>query len=214
MLNPVVDERWRWSSWSLLWLICASFTLAGSAADAGSVLYRYTDDRGVLHVSNVPIDRRYAAVSLRPEATGYSKRAKPRSGVPAHRGYDSLILREAKLNRLDPALIKAVIAAESNFVPGAVSHAGAEGLMQLMPRTARGMGVDNSFKPAENVRGGSRYLREMLDRYGDLRRALAAYNAGPKAVDRYQGIPPYPETEAYVERVLAYYRGYRGDFHR
>ena len=196
-------------------LICLALSLwllGEAACIAGTGVYRFTDSRGVVHFSNVPIDNRFEAIDLRPKATGYSKRAKEK--VPDHRGYDRLIRHQAKLHRLDPALVKAVIAAESNFSPFAVSHAGAEGLMQLMPKTARGMGVKDSFKPVENVGGGSRYLREMLDRYGDLRRALAAYNAGPKAVDRHRGIPPYPETEAYVARVLAYYRGYRGDFHR
>jgi soluble lytic murein transglycosylase len=198
--------------WFGAYLICASLALASFEARAGSAVYRFTDDRGVVHFSNVPMDRRFEAVNLRPKATGFSKRTK--SEAPVHRGYDDLILRQARVNRLDPGLVKAVIAAESNFSPDAISRAGAEGLMQLMPETARQLGVDNSFEPVENVSGGSRYLREMLDRFGDLRRALAAYNAGPEVVDRYDGIPPYPETEAYVERVLAYYRGYRGDFHR
>lgn len=179
---------------------------------ANSAVYRFTDDRGVVHFSNVPNDSRYRAVELRPRATAYSRR--PRAQVPINHGYDSLILRQAQAHRLDPALVKAVIAAESNFSPLAISRAGAQGLMQLMPQTADGLGVENPLHAAENVSGGARYLREMLDRYGDLSRALAAYNAGPKAVDRYRGIPPYPETKAYVRRVLAYYRGYRGDFHR
>lgn len=179
---------------------------------ANSTVYRFTDDRGVVHFSNVPNDSRYRSVELRPRATAYSRR--PRVQIPINHGYDWLILRQAQVHRLDPALVKAVIAAESNFSPLAISRAGAQGLMQLMPQTADGLGVENPLHAAENVSGGTRYLREMLDRYGDLSRALAAYNAGPKAVDRYRGIPPYPETKAYVRRVLAYYRGYRGDFHR
>jgi soluble lytic murein transglycosylase-like protein len=108
--------------------------------------------------------------------------------------------------------VKAVIAAESNFDPEAISHRGAQGLMQLMPATAAALGVADPLQPTQNVQAGARYLRLMLDRYGDLERALAAYNAGPSAVDRYGGIPPYPETRDYVQRVLAYYRHYHGDF--
>ena len=115
---------------------------------------------------------------------------------------------------MQPALVKAVIAAESNFDPGAVSRKGARGLMQLMPDTAEALGIDDPLQPTDNVRGGTRYLRSMLDRYGDLSRALAAYNAGPSAVDRYGGVPPYPETQDYVNRVLTYYRAYHGDFGR
>jgi soluble lytic murein transglycosylase len=186
--------------------------LAPVQASANSAVYRFVDARGVVHFSNAPADRRYELVHRRPRHSRNARR--PRPNVPIHYGYDSLIMREAKANNLEPALVKAVIAAESNFSPSAVSHAGAQGLMQLMPQTAAGLGVEDPFHARENVSGGSRYLREMLDRYGDLKRALAAYNAGPKAVDRYRGIPPYPETKAYVKRVLAYYRGYRGDFHR
>jgi soluble lytic murein transglycosylase-like protein len=86
--------------------------------------------------------------------------------------------------------------------------------MQLMPTTAEHLGVADPLEPGQNVRGGAAYLRSMIDRYGDLTRALAAYNAGPEAVDRYGGIPPYRETRDYVERVLTYYRHYHGDFAR
>jgi soluble lytic murein transglycosylase-like protein len=129
-------------------------------------------------------------------------------------GYDGLILLTALEHDVPPALVKAVIAAESLFDTDAVSRKGAQGLMQLMPTTALKLGVADPFSADQNVRGGVRYLREMLDRYGDMRRALAAYNAGPKAVDRYHGIPPYPETRAYVQRVMTYYRDYNGDFGR
>jgi soluble lytic murein transglycosylase len=134
--------------------------------------------------------------------------------APKHSGYDGLIGLTAREQRVQPALVKAVIAAESSFDPAAVSRKGAQGLMQLMPGTARELGVDDPLEPTDNVRGGARYLRNMLDRYGDLSRAIAAYNAGPTAVDRYGGIPPYPETQDYVNRVLTYYRAYHGDFGR
>ena len=107
-----------------------------------------------------------------------------------------------------------MVAAESGFDRLAVSRAGAQGLMQLMPETAQHLGVEDPFAPEQNLRGGGRYLRSLIDRYGDLTRALAAYNAGPEAVDHYGGLPPYRETRAYVERVLTYYRSYHGDFAR
>lgn len=126
----------------------------------------------------------------------------------------AMIRRIARKYQVDPHLVKAVVAVESNFDILAVSEKGAQGLMQLMPETAREMGVRSPFKPSENIHGGVRYLRSLLDRYSELSVALAAYNAGPAAVDRYDGIPPYPETQAYVERVLRFYREYSDESRR
>lgn len=106
---------------------------------------------------------------------------------------------------IDEELIYSVIEAESGFDPGAVSHKGARGLMQLMPGTADKLGVDPD-DPVQNVQGGTKYLGEMIDRYGDLEKALAAYNAGPRAVDEHGGIPPFSETQNYVKQVLQNYR--------
>ncbi len=125
--------------------------------------------------------------------------------------FDRLIENAAQRYRLDPALVKAVIQAESNFNPRAVSSAGASGLMQLMPGTAASLGVKDSFDPDQNVDGGARLLRNLLDRYDqNVSLALAAYNAGPGAVDKYGGLPPYGETQRYVPRILGLYRAYRG----
>jgi len=186
--------------------------LAPVAASAGTGIYRYMDADGVVHFSDVPYDARYRAVEVRPR--GLTLSAPSRSQAPVHHSFDALIALAARAHGVDPALVKAVIAAESNFETEAVSRVGAQGLMQLMPATAAELGVRSPMKPVENVSGGVRYLKAMLDRYGDVERALAAYNAGPTAVDRHGGIPPYRETQAYVKRVLNYYRGYQGQFPR
>lgn len=122
---------------------------------------------------------------------------------------DAIIAAAASRHGVDAALVKAVIHVESNFVATAVSPKGAQGLMQLMPATARRVGVIRAFDPAMNVEGGVKLLRLLLDRYGgDVTKTLAAYNAGEGAVARYGGVPPYPETRAYVQRVLGYRERY------
>ncbi len=177
-------------------------------AAAGGPIYRYVDERGVVHLTDAPTDSRFEPV---PQPEPLEREAvRPRSG----RRYDPFVGLVARREGLPPALLKAVIAAESNFDPVAVSSKGAMGLMQLMPETADALGVSNPFLVIENVAAGAHYLAELLRRYGDWRLALAAYNAGPKAVDRYQGIPPYPETREYVKRVLAYHQRYDADFER
>ena len=126
--------------------------------------------------------------------------------------YDDYIHAASKKHNLDPELVKAVIKQESNFNRRDVSCKGAQGLMQLMPETSRGLGVADAFDPYENIHGGTRYLRLMLENFnGDLSKALAAYNAGPEAVRKYGRIPPYRETQDYVRKVLRYYNLYRGN---
>jgi len=193
---------------ALCLLAGAALLLLTAPDPASAQIFTFTDENGVVHFTNRPKDRRYQPIKINTEP--------PRKGrkAPEHWRYDGLIGTTAARLEVQPALVKAVIAAESNFDPAAVSHKGAQGLMQLMPATAAAMGVDDPLYPPDNVMGGTRYLRGMIDRYGDLERALAAYNAGPGAVDRYGGIPPYAETQAYVRRVLTYYRSYDGDFRR
>ena len=133
------------------------------------------------------------------------------SGLGEPSPYDAMIVEAAQANNVPPALVKAVVRAESGFDPNAVSRAGAQGLMQLMPTTAAGLGVTDSFDPKQNLMGGAKFLRGLLDRFnGDVSKALAGYNAGPGAVEKYGGIPPYAETQAYVPKVLGFVEEYGG----
>lgn len=116
--------------------------------------------------------------------------------------YDPIIKQTSEKYRLHPELLKSVIKVESNGDPKAISKAGAKGLMQLADTTASDMGVKNVFNPDQNIEGGARYLRHLIDRFKDIKKALAAYNSGPETVKKYDGIPPYPETVKYVETVL------------
>jgi len=122
--------------------------------------------------------------------------------------YAAEISAAAARNGVDPNILTGLIRAESNFDPNAGSPAGAQGLTQLMPATAAGLGVANPLDPVQSIEGGARYLRQQLDRFGgDVTKALAAYNAGPGAVERFGGVPPYEETQNYVRRVLGYAQG-------
>lgn len=195
----------RWSSgWG--WLPAAALLCGVAPASGADTLYRFIDQDGVVHFSNVPSDPRY--VPVRRLGKRSSSGWKPRNIT----AYDDLISDAATSHGVPAALVKAVIAAESNFDPRARSPKGAQGLMQLMPQTARHLRVQDAYDVEQNVDGGTRYLARMVARYGDWSRALAAYNAGPEAVDRYRGIPPYRETREYVRRVLSYYRRYDAEF--
>jgi soluble lytic murein transglycosylase-like protein len=124
--------------------------------------------------------------------------------------YDAMIADSAQRNGIDPALLKGLIRQESNFNPDAGSSAGARGLTQLMPATAASLGVSDTSDPAQSIDAGAKYLRQQLDRFGgDQAKALAAYNAGPGAVQRFGGVPPYAETQSYVQKVLGYAQQYR-----
>lgn len=225
-----------------VWLAVAlPMLLAASARGVrAEEMYRYVDARGVVHLTNVPVDTRFQKYAIgsaggtgkgvlilarressRIHIPGMSQKVamhlgtqRPGGRMRSPNAFDQLISRVAARHGLPAAMVKAVVKAESNFQPYARSNKGAQGLMQLMPATAQDMGVDDPFEAEDNVQGGSRYLRAMYERFGDWEHALAAYNAGPGAVERFGGIPPYAETRQYVERVLHYYRRYDGDFSR
>jgi len=168
-------------------------------ANAGAENYRLIDGAGVVHLTNAPTDPRYRGL---PVVSGTSS-GWLRMTETSHHQFASDIREISSRHGVDPQLVESVIRAESAFNPTAVSRTGARGLMQLMPRTAVALGVRDSFNPRENIEGGVRHLRYLLDRYpGNVPFAVAAYNAGEGAVDAHRGIPPYAETQQYVQRVL------------
>lgn len=213
---------------SLLVLLGISVTLPESVyAD----LYAYVDAKGVCHYTNVPGDNRYKLISdlsgtirshrsqirtrpLEKKHTLRSKRYFAGTSNFARTGkignFDHHITKIANRHRVDPCLVKAVIKTESNFNPYAISSQGAQGLMQLMPGTASDLMVADPFDPVQNIDGGTRYLKNMLNSYsGDVVRSLAAYNAGPGNVPANGSLPAIPETQNYIRKVLKHYKQYR-----
>lgn len=185
------------------WLIAVLF-YAFLPASVFAAMYSFVDNAGVVHFSNVPSDSRYVRLK------GFKPKSKKSSRVINPKKYESYIKRVADQYGVDPSLVKAVIKAESNFDSHAVSPRGAKGLMQLMPGTARDMQVANPFDPRQNIRGGTKYLRKMLDVFNDdLQLALAAYNAGPEKVKQTGRVPQFPETVKYVKRVLRNFKRYQ-----
>ena len=184
-------------------LLCA---LLAPVAPARATLYSFVDENGVTHYTNMPSDPRFRKVpGSSPPAPGRARSA----GKTAER-YDAEISQCADDNGVDSALVKAVIKAKSNYNHSAISRAGAQGLMQLMPATSKLRNVDNPFNPQQNIDGGVRHLKYLLSTFGDTKLALAAYNAGENAVRKYGGVPPYPETKNYVTAVLSHYERYSG----
>lgn len=187
----------------LIRTLAAWVLLAGFAAPANAQrIYSWHDENGNLVLSNM---RRPQGASVRSFSIGGDSGIKTTSrAVPARIAlYDDLITHHAQLNGLRTDLVRAVVQVESGFNPNARSPKGAKGLMQLMPATAKQFGVTNPYNPVENVRAGTAYLRQLLDRYDNNEElALAAYNAGPGAVDKYgESVPPYRETQNYVSKI-------------
>lgn len=188
----------RW--WGIALFVVLMSTIIISTVHAE--IYVYIDGEGVMHFTNTPTSSNYKLYM-------HETPQRPRT-LQNIKSYDDVIEMAAKEYSLAFSLLKAVIHVESRFNPRAISKKGAMGLMQIMPENLGPLQISNPFDPWENVMGGARYLRAMLDRFdGQLPMALAAYNAGPTAVEKYQDIPPYPETQNYVDKVIRLFHIYR-----
>lgn len=196
----------------LLVAVLLSASFCGYAyADKGKIfVFREAD--GSIRFTNRQPPKGVNAEVFTAKGKGFSYYTSPRGrGKIFPNLYNAIIQSAARLHGIDAGLIKAVIHVESAFNPRAISPKGARGLMQLMPGTAKDLGVVNSFNPHHNIYGGARYLAQLLKRHeGNVQYALAAYNAGPEAVSKYRGIPPYSETINYVRRVMAMKKRYAG----
>ena len=192
--------------WKVAFLFASLLAVAG--AGAATRIYSYVDADGVKHFTDMPDNNRYRLLVLSPNEVTQSGDRYSANMLARASQYDAIIEKAAVSAAVEPNLLRAVIVVESGFNSRAVSKRGAVGLMQLMPATATRFGVSNPYDPLQNVHAGARYLKFLIDRFGqDVRLALAAYNAGEDAVDRNGGqIPPFSETMAYVPRVMKIYQ--------
>ena len=194
---------------SVLWLLLPGilfFVTLAFPVQSQADIYRYEDEEGVVHFTDAPTDKKFK-IFLRDLRKDRQLRTRFRIAAGNPQEFEHLIAKASAKYGVSASLIRAVIQAESGYNPQAVSRAGAGGLMQLMPGTAKHLKVADRFDPGQNVDGGVRYLKFLLDTFkGDVSLALAAYNAGLSKVAKYGGIPPYEETRTYVSRVLSYMR--------
>jgi soluble lytic murein transglycosylase-like protein len=200
---------------------CAAMLVALPLHSAHADIYQYTDEEGVVHFTNVNVAQGKKYRRVQPESERNSSSSARRIVrtvyAPSERAVSSTNIPSAYLERInaacdrhgvDPALVHALVKVESGYNPMALSRKGAMGLMQLMPQTAVDMNVRNTFDPDENIDGGVKYLRYLLDRYeGNLSLALAAYNSGETAVKRWGTVPPFKETQEYVQKIMKLYHG-------
>jgi soluble lytic murein transglycosylase len=193
---------------SFFWVIAFIATLSRPGA---CEIYYHIDQNGVMHFTNAPTSAsiRYQNFFKEIPVSHPKSPTTNRSPSVERSSFDRFIALAAKQHGISEPLLKAIIKAESNFDPRAVSKKGAIGLMQIMPDTLKDLNINDPFDPKQNIMGGAQYLKFLMKRFeGNLPLAIAAYNAGPENVKRYNNIPPFKETENYVRRVLAYYEGY------
>ena len=186
------------------------FSLLFIASTASSDIFKYTDDNGVTCYTDAPLGKKNQKVLAEESKLEPTEKIKPGKNLVLNTDYSSYVQKSARKYEIEPELIHAVIRTESNGNCRAVSKKGAMGLMQLMPSTASDMNVGNPFNPEENIDGGTRYLRYLIEKFnGNLTLAIAAYNSGPKTVEKYGNVPPISETRQYVNRVFTLYNGKR-----
>ncbi len=191
--------------YSLVFLAFSFLSVAASHAD----FYKYVDEEGVIHITNVPTSGKYVMFMRENKKSALASKGK--APVRDIKQLEDIIFTTSYKYGVDPVLVKAIVKAESDFKPLAVSVDGARGLMQLMPETARLYSVRDIHDPEENIEGGTRHLSKLLKMFNwNIRLAVAAYNAGENAVLKYGAVPPYSETRDYVAKVMGYYNSYRG----
>jgi soluble lytic murein transglycosylase len=194
----------RGIKFSKIFVVSAIFILIATVLSVHADIYMYIDDNGVMHFTNAPTSNEHDYKVYIKERTSISTK------FHSTDKYDGFISDASREFDVDSRLLKAMIKAESDFDPRAISRKGAMGLMQIMPENFKMLKLKNPFDPWQNIRAGAQYFKKLYERFnGKLALSLAAYNAGPTAVDRYRSIPPYQETEEYVQRVLRYYRTFK-----
>jgi len=183
-------------------IFCSVFFVFSAVLPSHADIYTYTDSQGIMHFTNVPTSSKYKLYIK-------EKSSKTVNSYTTER-YNDLIAQASKRHGVAFSLLKAMIKIESDFDPLAVSSEGAKGLMQIMPDNIKALKIKDPFDPWENIMGGARYLKQLLKRFdGKLPLALAAYNAGPNTVERYKRIPPFKETEDFVDKVMKYYSAFK-----
>jgi soluble lytic murein transglycosylase-like protein len=194
----------RGSNFSKIFVLTPIIILIALVSSVHADIYMYIDDNGVMHFTNAPTSNQYDYKVYIKERIAVS------SNFHSTDKYDGFISDASREFDVDSRLLKAMIKAESDFDPQAISRKGAMGLMQIMPENFKMLNLENPFDPWQNIRAGAQYFKKLYKRFnGKLALSLAAYNAGPTAVDRYKNIPPFQETKEYVSRVLRYYRTFK-----